>query len=90
MNLAEASVIDREGEGMVNKEYKYRYKIGILVRCMEWPEVVYANDLPEAISKVTAKLLKDEPNLKSWKTRLISELYLPTMKYLRRGDGKFD
>ena len=70
--------------------HKYRYKIGVKVRAMEWPEVVYANSLPEAISKVTDKLLQDEPSLKSWKTRLISELHLPTMKYLRRGDGKFD
>ncbi len=70
--------------------HKYRYKIGVLANCIEWPEIVYADNLAQALSEITDRVLKDNPNLKHWKTRLISELHLPTMKYLRRGNGKFD
>ena len=69
---------------------KYKYKIGVLIRAIEYPEIVYADNLPQAISEVTRRVLKYEPNIKTWKTRLISELDMTTMKYLRRGNGKFE
>lgn len=72
------------------KPEKYKYKIGVRVRAMVWPEIVYADNLPNAISEVTRRLLADEPELSHWQTRLISEIELSTGKVLRRGDGRFE
>ena len=72
------------------RDKKYKYKIGVKVRWMEWPEVVYADNLPDALGEITKRLLKDEPDLKHWQTRLISEIELSTGKLKRKGDGKFE
>jgi len=85
--------VTRENMAITNKTGlipppKYKYRIEVTVRCISWVEEVYDDNLPSALDEVNRRVLKDEPNLKSWDTRLISERELSTNRITRRGSRR--
>ena len=68
---------------------KYRYRINVKVRTFSWPEIVEADNLPDACNEIQRRLLADEPDLKHWETSLVSEKRLFDGVITRRRKGNF-
>ena len=77
-----------ENQRIVNERTNYR--INVKVRAFSWPEIVEADNLPDACDEITKRLLADEPDLKHWETSFVSEKRLSDGKITRRENGKFN
>lgn len=51
-------------------KFKRTYRIAVKKRCFVWDEYIDADNLPDAISECTRRILKEDPDAKSWETRL--------------------